>query len=170
MSNILITGAAGFIGFHLAQRLLARGDTVYGIDNLNDYYDPSLKLARLALLQAHPNFRFAKIDITDGEAIKSLFINEKFDAAMHLAAQAGVRYSLENPQAYVEANLKGFTNILEAARHSKLGHLVYASSSSVYGANTKLPFSESDSVDHPVSLYAASKKANELMAHSYAHL
>jgi UDP-glucuronate 4-epimerase len=170
MSHILITGVAGFIGYHLSLRLLARGDTVYGIDNLNEYYDPSLKLARLAQLQAHPKFCFEKMDITDGDAIKSLFINEKFDAAMHLAAQAGVRYSLENPQAYVEANLKGFTNVLEAARHSKLGHLVYASSSSVYGANTKLPFSESDSVDHPVSLYAASKKANELMAHSYAHL
>jgi UDP-glucuronate 4-epimerase len=168
--NILITGAAGFIGAALATRLLARGDRVYGIDNLNDYYDVSLKQARLARLNAHPGFRFERLDIADREGMARLFRRERFDAVMHLAAQAGVRYSIENPHAYIDSNLLGFGNILEGCRHGGVGHLVFASSSSVYGANTKLPFSEHDNVDHPVSLYAATKKANELMAHCYAHL
>ena len=168
--NILITGAAGFIGSTLSLRLLSRGDNVYGIDNLNDYYDVSLKEARLKRCQQHKAFQFQKLDIVDRDGMAKLFREHSFDAVMHLAAQAGVRYSIENPYAYIDANLVGFGNILEGCRHSKVGHLVYASSSSVYGANTKLPFSEHDNVDHPVSLYAASKKANELMAHSYAHL
>jgi UDP-glucuronate 4-epimerase len=168
--NILITGAAGFIGSTLGLRLLARGDSVYGIDNLNDYYDVNLKKARLARLQEHSGFTFQQIDIADRGGMEALFRDNRFDAVMNLAAQAGVRYSIENPHAYVDANLVGFANILEGCRHSKVGHLVFASSSSVYGANTKLPFSEHDNVDHPVSLYAASKKANELMAHTYAHL
>lgn len=168
--KVLVTGAAGFIGSTLTHRLLARGDTVHGIDNMNDYYDVALKEARLARLRAHKNFTFDKLDIADRAAVPKLFAATKFDAVMHLAAQAGVRYSIENPHAYVDANLVGFVNILEGARHSNVGHLVFASSSSVYGANTKLPFSEHDNVDHPVSLYAATKKANELMAHSYAHL
>jgi UDP-glucuronate 4-epimerase len=168
--HILITGAAGFIGSTLAIKLLARGDRVYGIDNMNDYYDVTLKEARLARFQNNPNFSFQKLDIVDREGMAKLFKEQRFDAVMHLAAQAGVRYSIENPQAYIDANLVGFGNILEGCRHSKVKHLVFASSSSVYGANTKLPFSEHDNVDHPVSLYAASKKANELMAHSYAHL
>jgi UDP-glucuronate 4-epimerase len=168
--NILITGAAGFIGAALATRLLARGDRVYGIDNLNDYYDVSLKQARLARLNEHPGFRFERLDIADREDMARLFRRERFDAVMHLAAQAGVRYSIENPHAYIDSNLLGFGNILEGCRHGGVGHLVFASSSSVYGANTKLPFSEHDNVDHPVSLYAATKKANELMAHCYAHL
>lgn len=168
--KVLVTGAAGFIGSTLSNRLLERGDTVHGIDNLNDYYDVTLKEARLSRLQATRGFSFDKLDIADRGAMKRLFEANRFDAVMHLAAQAGVRYSIENPHAYVDANLTGFMNILEGARHSKVGHLVFASSSSVYGANTKLPFSESDNVDHPVSLYAATKKANELMAHSYAHL
>jgi len=168
--NVLVTGAAGFIGSTLAHRLLARGDAVHGIDNMNDYYDVALKQARLDRLQLHQSFTFDKLDIADRKAMPALFDAHKFDAVMHLAAQAGVRYSIENPHAYVDANLVGFINILEGARHSGVGHLVFASSSSVYGANTKLPFSESDNVDHPVSLYAATKKANELMAHSYAHL
>ena len=168
--KILITGAAGFIGYSLALRLLARGDQVHGIDNLNDYYDVSLKEARLAQLKRHDSFTFDKLDIVDRAGMAQLFDAHRFDAVMHLAAQAGVRYSIENPHAYIDANLVGFGNILEGCRHSGVGHLVYASSSSVYGANTKLPFSEHDNVDHPVSLYAASKKANELMAHSYAHL
>ena len=168
--NILITGAAGFIGSTLSLRLLSRGDNVYGIDNLNDYYDVSLKEARLKRCQQHKAFQFQKLDIVDRDGMAKLFREHRFDAVMHLAAQAGVRYSIENPYAYIDANLVGFGNILEGCRHSKVGHLVYASSSSVYGANTKLPFSEHDNVDHPVSLYAASKKANELMAHSYAHL
>ncbi len=168
--KILITGVAGFIGAALAMRLLERGDTVYGIDNLNDYYDVSLKLARLARFQNHPNFTFQKLDIADRSGMAALFAERRFDAVMNLAAQAGVRYSIENPQAYIDANLVGFGNILEGCRQSEVGHLVFASSSSVYGANTKLPFSEHDNVDHPVSLYAATKKANELMAHSYAHL
>ena len=168
--KVLVTGVAGFIGSTLAHRLLERGDSVYGIDNLNDYYDVSLKLARLSRLQPQKGFTFEKLDIADRVAMPRLFAAHRFDAVMHLAAQAGVRYSIENPHAYVDANLVGFVNILEGARHSAVGHLVFASSSSVYGANTKLPFSEHDNVDHPVSLYAATKKANELMAHSYAHL
>jgi UDP-glucuronate 4-epimerase len=168
--HILITGAAGFIGSTLALRLLARGDRVYGIDNLNDYYDVTLKEARLKRCQEHKSFQFQKLDIADRDGMARLFREQRFDAVMHLAAQAGVRYSIENPYAYIDANLVGFGNILEGCRHSRVGHLVFASSSSVYGANTKLPFSEHDNVDHPVSLYAASKKANELMAHSYAHL
>ncbi|RCX33063.1 NAD-dependent epimerase [Thioalbus denitrificans] len=168
--KILITGAAGFIGSTLALRLLARGDTVVGVDNLNDYYDVSLKEARLDRCRAHAGFRFERLDIADRPAMERLFREEGFDAVMNLAAQAGVRYSIENPSAYVDANLVGFGNILEGCRHSGVKHLVFASSSSVYGANTKLPFSEHHNVDHPVSLYAATKKANELMAHSYAHL
>lgn len=168
--KILVTGAAGFIGMHVCQKLLQRGDQVVGLDNLNDYYSPELKLARLAQLQPFAAFSFEKIDIANTEAIEKLFLQQQFGAVIHLAAQAGVRYSLENPLAYAETNLIGFTNILEACRHNPVKHLVYASSSSVYGGNTKVPFSESDNVDHPVSFYAASKKANELMAHSYAHL
>ena len=168
--NILITGAAGFIGSTLALRLLERGDRVYGVDNLNDYYDVRLKEARLARLRAHGGFAFEKADIVDRAAMVRLFEGQRFDAVMHLAAQAGVRYSIENPAAYIDANLVGFGNIIEGARRSGVGHLVFASSSSVYGANTKLPFAEDDAVDHPVSLYAATKKANELIAHSYAHL
>ena len=168
--KVLVTGAAGFIGMHVAQRLLARGDTVVGIDNLNDYYDPKLKHARLAQLSHHAGFVFNLMDIADRPAVANLFEREKFDRVVHLAAQAGVRYSLQNPQAYVESNLVGFVNVLEGCRHNAVQHLVYASSSSVYGGNTKMPFSEGDPVDHPVSLYAATKKANELMAHSYSHL
>jgi UDP-glucuronate 4-epimerase len=165
--KVLLTGAAGFIGMHVSKLLLARGDEVVGIDNLNDYYDPKLKRDRLAQL---PGLRFMKMDIADRRSIEELFENEGFEAVINLAAQPGVRYSLENPHAYVEANIVGFTNILEGCRHHRVGHLVYASSSSVYGGNTKLPYSERDSVDHPVSLYAATKKANELMAHTYSHL
>ena len=168
--QILVTGAAGFIGATLSARLLERGDVVVGVDNLNDYYDVGLKQARLARLTGHSRFRFVLADIVDRKAMAELFADNRFDAVMHLAAQAGVRYSLENPMAYIDANLVGFGNILEGARRGKAGHLVFASSSSVYGANTRLPFSEHDNVDHPVSLYAATKKANELMAHSYAHL
>ncbi|MHB8621959.1 MAG: NAD-dependent epimerase [Sulfuricaulis sp.] len=168
--KILITGAAGFIGSTLAHRLLERGDTVHGIDNMNDYYDVRLKQARLQRLTGNPQFHFQKLDIIDRDGMAQLFRREKFDNVMHLAAQAGVRYSITNPEAYVDANLVGFGNILEGCRHGGVKHLVFASSSSVYGANTKLPFSEHDNVDHPVSLYAATKKANELMAHSYAHL
>ena len=168
--NILVTGAAGFIGSTLSLRLLERGDRVLGIDNLNDYYDVSLKEARLARLQAHSGFEFQKTDITDREAMVRLFASQRFDAVMHLAAQAGVRYSIENPAAYIDTNLVGFGNVIEGARRSQVGHFVYASSSSVYGANAKMPFAEDDNIDHPVSLYAATKKANELMAHSYAHL
>jgi len=168
--KILITGAAGFIGATLAARLLARGDMVFGIDNLNPYYDVSLKQARLDKLTAVRGFEFAKLDIVDRTAMQDLFSTQRFDAVMHLAAQAGVRYSIENPYAYVDANLAGFAHVIESCRRSGVGHFVFASSSSVYGANTKLPFAENDSVDHPVSLYAATKKANELMAHSYAHL
>lgn len=167
---ILITGAAGFIGFHLAIRLLEKGEKVYGIDNLNDYYDPDLKQSRLELLNASDNFRFEKLDLEDKAGIDDLFSKEKFQCVINLAAQAGVRYSLVNPYAYLESNLHGFLNILEACRHSQVGHLVYASSSSVYGKNTKMPFSVHDNVDHPVSLYAATKKSNELMAHTYSHL
>mgnify|MGYP001568500923 FL=1 len=168
--KVLITGAAGFIGSPLAVRLLERGDTVYGIDNMNDYYDVTLKEARLKRVSGNPHFQFQKLDIVDRDGMAELFKAQRFDAVMHLAAQAGVRYSITNPQAYVDANLVGFGNILEGCRHGGVKHLVFASSSSVYGANTKLPFSEHDNVDHPVSLYAATKKANELMAHSYAHL
>jgi UDP-glucuronate 4-epimerase len=168
--HVFITGVAGFIGSNLAMRLLERGDTVVGVDNMNDYYDVTLKEARLARFSGHPQFTFLKLDIADRPGMAKLFDQHRFDAVMNLAAQAGVRYSIENPSAYIDANLVGFANILEGCRHSKVGHLVFASSSSVYGANTRLPFSEHDNVDHPVSLYAASKKANELMAHSYAHL
>ncbi len=168
--KILVTGAAGFIGFHLAQRLLARGDEVVGLDNLNDYYDVSLKEARLAQLEGQKNFRFVKLDLADRTGMEALFAKEKFDKVVNLAAQAGVRYSLTNPHAYVESNLVGFVNILEGCRHHGVKHLVYASSSSVYGANTTMPFSIHHNIDHPVSLYAASKKANELMAHTYSHL
>ena len=168
--KVLVTGAAGFIGMHVAERLLARGDAVVGLDNLNDYYDPQLKLSRLARLQATPGFEFVKADIADRAAIASLFEQGGFDRVVHLAAQAGVRYSLINPHAYVESNLVGFVNILEGCRHHKVAHLAYASSSSVYGGNTALPFAEAQGVDHPVSLYAATKKANELMAHTYSHL
>ena len=168
--KVLVTGAAGFIGMHVVQRLCARGDDVVGIDSLNAYYDPSLKRARLAQLAPLQAFRFAQVDVADGAALSALFAAEAFDAVVHLAAQAGVRYSIENPQAYGQSNLAGFLNVLEACRHHPVRHLVYASSSSVYGGNAKMPFSESDSVDHPVSLYAATKKANELMAHTYSHL
>jgi UDP-glucuronate 4-epimerase len=170
VSKILVTGAAGFIGFHLAKVLLDRGDEVVGLDNLNDYYDVSLKQARLAQLEGRPGFRFVKLDLADREGMAALFREEKFDRVVNLGAQAGVRYSLKNPHAYVDSNLVGFVNILEGCRHNGVQHLVYASSSSVYGANTTMPFSIHHNVDHPVSLYAASKKANELMAHTYAHL
>ncbi len=168
--KILVTGAAGFIGMHVAERLLARGDSVVGLDNLNDYYEVGLKRARLARLTPSANFRFAAIDAADARAVAELFAAERFERVVHLAAQAGVRYSLQNPHAYVSANLAGFVNVLEGCRHAEVGHLVYASSSSVYGGNARMPFSEHDNVDHPVSLYAATKKANELMAHSYSHL
>lgn len=168
--KILVTGAAGFIGSTASLKLLARGDEVVGLDNLNDYYDVNLKKDRLKRLQDKPGFRFVQLDIADRPGMEALFAAEKFDRVIHLAAQAGVRYSLKNPHAYIDSNIVGFTNILEGCRHSKVQHLVYASSSSVYGGNTKMPFSEHDSVDHPVSLYAATKKANELMAHTYSHL
>ena len=168
--KVLLTGAAGFIGMTTALRLLARGDEVVGLDNLNDYYDVRLKLARLARLQAVPGFRFVKLDVADRAGIEALFAEERFERVIHLAAQAGVRYSLQNPQAYIDSNVVGFMNILEGCRHGRVQHLVYASSSSIYGGNTRMPFSEHDSVDHPVSIYAATKKANELMAHTYSHL
>jgi UDP-glucuronate 4-epimerase len=168
--KVLVTGAAGFIGSTLAHALLDRGDEVVGIDNLNDYYDVRLKQARLDRLRPRKGFVFEKLDIVERKPMGELFAVGKFDAVMHLAAQAGVRYSIENPSAYIDANLVGFTHVLEGCRHSRVRHLVFASSSSVYGANTRLPFSEHDNVDHPVSLYAATKKANELMAHSYASL
>ena len=168
--KILLTGAAGFIGAASAKRLLDRGDTVVGLDNLNDYYDPALKHGRLDLLSPHANFQFIKMDLADRSGLAQLFTTEQFDRVVHLAAQAGVRYSLQNPSAYVDSNLVGFVNVLEGCRNHSIQHLVYASSSSVYGGNTKMPFSESDNVDHPVSLYAATKKANELMAHTYSHL
>ncbi len=170
MKKILVTGVAGFIGMHVAQRLLAEDYQVIGIDNLNTYYPLALKQARLAQLTNHSNFRFYRQDIAEAGVLLSLFASEHFDAVIHLAAQAGVRYSLENPQAYIQTNLVGFANLLEACRHYPVAHLVYASSSSVYGLNTKVPFSESDCVDMPASLYAATKKSNELMAHSYSHL
>jgi len=168
--KILVTGAAGFIGFHLSQRLLSQGVEVIGLDNLNDYYDVNLKLARLRLLQNQPNFRFFQLDLADRESISDLFAKERPPTVVNLAAQPGVRYSLQNPHAYVSSNLVGFVNVLEGCRHHNVDHLVYASSSSVYGANPKMPFSVKDSVDHPVSLYAATKKANELMAHTDSHL
>jgi UDP-glucuronate 4-epimerase len=168
--KILVTGAAGFIGSALSIRLLERGDEVVGIDNLNDYYDVNLKLARLERLKDYDRFTFIQLDIADRAAVEALFVTEKFQRVMHLAAQAGVRYSITNPHAYIDSNIVGFINILEGCRHNAVEHLAYASSSSVYGANTSMPFSIHDNVDHPVSLYAASKKANELMAHTYSHL
>jgi UDP-glucuronate 4-epimerase len=168
--KLLVTGAAGFIGFHTTRLLLQSGHEVVGLDNLNAYYDPALKAARLRILQGFGKFRFAKIDITDGAAIGDLFAQERFQRVVHLAAQAGVRYSIQNPQAYVQSNIIGFLNVIEGCRHHGIEHLVYASTSSVYGANTHLPFSEQQSVDHPLTLYAATKKANELMAHSYSSL
>ncbi len=168
--KILVTGAAGFIGFHLSRRLLDRGDEVVGLDNVNDYYDPQLKEARLELLGDHDGFSFERIDLADNDAIEACFEDHQFDRVVHLAAQAGVRYSLTNPHAYIDSNVVGFTNILEGCRHQEVDHLVYASSSSVYGANTSLPFSIHDNIDHPVSLYAATKKSNELMAHTYSSL
>lgn len=170
MSKVLVTGAAGFIGFHLSQWLLARGDEVIGLDNINDYYDVFLKQDRLAQLQTKSGFEFHKLDLADSEGMAELFAKHRFDGVVNLAAQAGVRYSLKNPHAYVDSNLVGFVNVLEGCRYSGVKHLVFASSSSVYGANTKTPFSVHDNVDHPVSLYAATKKANELMAHTYSHL
>jgi len=167
---VLVTGAAGFIGFHVAQRLLARGREVIGVDSVNGYYDPKLKEARLELLKRDPKFSFLKLDLADRGATESLFAQHGFPQVVHLAAQAGVRHSLRQPHAYVDANMQGFLNVLEGCRHNGCKHLLFASSSSVYGANTKLPFSVHDNVDHPVSLYAASKKANELMAHAYSHL
>jgi UDP-glucuronate 4-epimerase len=168
--KILVTGAAGFIGTALTIRLLERGEEVVGIDNLNEYYDVNLKLARLERLRDYKRFKFIKLEISDRVGVEELFLREKFQRVMHLAAQAGVRYSLTNPHAYIDSNIIGFMNILEGCRHNAIEHLAYASSSSVYGANTKMPFSIHDNVDHPVSLYAASKKANELMAHTYSHL
>ena len=167
---ILVTGAAGFIGYHVAHRLLERGETVLGLDNLSTYYDVRLKKARLAQLKPFKTFQFLKLDLVDRKKIASLFAKHRFRRVVHLAAQAGVRYSLVNPHAYTDSNVVGFLNILEGCRHAKTDHLVYASSSSVYGGNTRMPFSVHDNVDHPVSLYAATKKANELMAHTYAHL
>ncbi len=168
--KILVTGVAGFIGYHLAKRLINDGMQVYGIDNLNHYYDVGLKRSRLEQLQALPAFTFQLLDLSDRPRMTELFRDHVFDRVVHLAAQAGVRYSIDNPSAYIDSNLVGFTNILEGCRHSKTPHLVFASSSSVYGANTKVPFSVTDNVDHPISLYAATKKANELMAHTYSHL
>jgi UDP-glucuronate 4-epimerase len=170
MRKVLVTGAAGFIGFHLAKRLAGNGDLVIGLDSVNDYYDVTLKQARLDRLAEIDNFRFIKGDLCDREMIAGLFREERFDCVVNLAAQAGVRYSLKNPHAYIDSNIVGFMNILEGCRHNGVGHLVYASSSSVYGANTKMPFSVHHNVDHPVSLYAATKKANELMAHTYSSL
>ena len=168
--HVLVTGAAGFIGFHLSRRLIADGHTVIGIDNLNDYYSVQLKTDRLKQLESCAGFRFERMDLADAEALESLFAQERFTHVVNLAAQAGVRYSLENPKSYVQSNLVGFANLLECCRHGAIEHLVFASSSSVYGLNTSMPFSVRDNVDHPVSLYAASKKSNELMAHAYSHL
>ena len=168
--KILVTGAAGFIGFHVSQALLARGDEVVGLDNLNDYYDPRLKAARLEIMQRHENFRFVKLDLVDRGGIETLFAAERFSRVVHLAAQAGVRNSIENPHIYVASNVTGFLHIIEGCRHHRVEHLVYASTSSVYGANTHMPFSADQNVDHPLTLYAATKKANELMAHCYSSL
>ena len=168
--KVLVTGAAGFIGMHVCERLLARGDEVVGVDNLNDYYDVALKEARLARLTPDPRFKFSRLDIADRAGIAALFAAERPQQVINLAAQAGVRYSLQNPDAYVDSNVVGFVNILEGCRHNGVEHFVYASSSSIYGGNERMPFSEHDNVDHPVSLYAATKKANELMAHTYSHL
>jgi UDP-glucuronate 4-epimerase len=168
--KLLVTGAAGFIGFHTAKSLLEQGHDVVGLDNLNSYYDPALKSARLAMLEDFAAFRFAKIDITDREAMRELFARENFQRVVHLAAQAGVRYSIQNPQAYIESNITGFLQVIEGCRHHGVEHLVYASTSSVYGANTRMPFSEEQCVEHPLTLYAATKKSNELMAHSYSSL
>ncbi len=170
MPRILVTGVAGFIGFHVARRLLLRGDEVVGLDNLNDYYDVRLKQHRLGEIEGEPNFEFHLLDISDRRQMVALFQHRTFDVVIHLAAQAGVRHSLEHPQAYIDSNLVGFANLLEGCRHAGVGHLVYASSSSVYGANTQMPFSVRHNVDHPLNLYAATKKANELMAHAYSHL
>jgi len=170
MAKILVTGAAGFIGYHLSEKLLAQGYTVVGLDNLNDYYEVSLKEARLARLEGRPGFSFVKMNLEDRDGMARLFAGERFDSVVNLAAQAGVRYSIQNPYAYIDSNISGFINILEGCRHNKVKHLVYASSSSVYGANTAMPFSVHHNVDHPVSLYAATKKANELMAHTYSSL
>ena len=167
--KILVTGAAGFIGFHVAKRLLERGDHVVGLDNLNDYYDVNLKYARLAQIEDHENFRFVRMDVADRNGMPAIF-REGFDRVIHLAAQAGVRYSLEDPHSYVDSNVVGFMNVLEGCRHSAVEHLVYASTSSVYGSNTKMPFSEHEIADHPLAIYGATKRANELMAHSYSHL
>ena len=168
--RVLVTGAAGFIGFHTAQALLARGDEVVGVDNINDYYDPKLKDARLAILERERGFRFDKLDIADREAMQGIFDRDQFGAVVHLAAQAGVRHSISSPHVYVQSNVTGFLHVLEGCRRQRVGHLVYASTSSVYGANTNMPFSERQNVDHPLTLYAATKKANELMAHSYSSL
>lgn len=168
--KVLVTGAAGFIGSHVSHILCDRGDTVVGLDNLNDYYDVNLKLARLARLEAKPNFSIVKIDLADRAAMEALFAKEKFDKVVHLAAQAGVRYSIENPHVYVDSNITGFLHILEGCRHHNVQHLVYASTSSIYGANEAMPFSEHNSANHPLTLYAATKKANELMAHSYSNI
>ena len=170
MAKVLVTGAAGFIGFHASSRLLDSGNDVVGLDNLNAYYDVTLKQARLAQLRERAGFTFVHADIADRSAVERLFSEERFEKVLHLAAQAGVRYSITNPHAYVDSNVSGFLNILEGCRHNRVGHLVYASSSSVYGANTQMPFSVHQNVDHPISLYAATKKANELMAHTYSHL
>lgn len=170
MRNILVTGSAGFIGFNLSKRLLEDGDNVVGLDNLNDYYDVNLKKDRLSILEEYDDFKFIKASLEDKEAVDEIFEENNIDIVVNLAAQAGVRYSLKNPYAYIESNIMGFMNILEACRHNEVGHLVYASSSSVYGSNVDMPFSVHDNVDHPVSLYAATKKSNELMAHTYSHL
>ena len=167
---ILVTGSAGFIGFHVARQLLAEGRHVVGLDNLNNYYDPALKQSRLNILRENSRFSFVQLDLADRRSMALLFAKHRFAVVVHLAAQAGVRYSLENPHAYIDANIEGFINVLEGCRHNDCRHLLFASSSSVYGANTRLPFSVQDNVDHPISLYAASKKANELMAHAYSHL